>query len=201
MEPTVHSFDWPDRVVVGTVGEPGRRTFFLQVRQGERRTEVALEKAQAASLAERLDEVLDELMVSEDNRFSVPPAAPDGLADHEPLEEVLSDRLRVALMTLGWDPSTAQIVLEVHALPVDDDGTIGSPDSTATASSDTSSFGLTDIEDAASDVVVVRMPVGTARAFSERSRRIVASGRPVCQICHEPMMSENDHVCAWDDIR
>lgn len=34
MPPHVHEFDWPDRAVVGTIGFPGARTFYLQVRSG-----------------------------------------------------------------------------------------------------------------------------------------------------------------------
>ena len=44
MPTLVHEFDWPDRVVVGTVGMPGSRTFYLQARSGTRTASVALEK-------------------------------------------------------------------------------------------------------------------------------------------------------------
>ena len=71
MSPTVHAFDWPDRFVVGTLGEPGQRTFFLQVRTGPEILSVSLEKQQAAALADRIDEVLDTLMAEEGNPFSV----------------------------------------------------------------------------------------------------------------------------------
>ena len=35
-------FDAPDRFVPGTIGDPGNRTFFLQVRKGEAVVSVAL---------------------------------------------------------------------------------------------------------------------------------------------------------------
>ena len=44
--PVMHAFDPPERFVVGTVGEPGARTFFLQAREGARVVSVALEKQQ-----------------------------------------------------------------------------------------------------------------------------------------------------------
>ena len=44
---------------------PGQRTFFLQARAGARVVSVALEKQQVAALAERIDELLDEVMASE----------------------------------------------------------------------------------------------------------------------------------------
>ena len=51
----------PDRFVAGTVGPAGQRTFFLQAVDGRRVTSVSLEKAQVAMLAERLEELLDQL--------------------------------------------------------------------------------------------------------------------------------------------
>ena len=42
----VFLYDPPERFVAGTVGLPGRRTFFLQASGGGRTTSVVLEKAQ-----------------------------------------------------------------------------------------------------------------------------------------------------------
>ena len=72
MPTTVHEFDWPDRVVVGTVGVPGQRTFYLQVRTGKQIVSIALEKLQSAQLAEKIDEILDQLMTVDGNPFHVP---------------------------------------------------------------------------------------------------------------------------------
>ena len=57
----VYSYDPPERFVAGTVGQPGERTFYLQATVGTRVTSVALEKGQVSQLAERLDELLDEV--------------------------------------------------------------------------------------------------------------------------------------------
>lgn len=51
----------PDRVVVGTVGEPGRRVFLIQARQGGERFTLKVEKGQVRALAEYLGELLEEL--------------------------------------------------------------------------------------------------------------------------------------------
>ncbi|HEY0869094.1 MAG TPA: DUF3090 family protein, partial [Acidothermaceae bacterium] len=55
-------YDPPERLVIGTVGQPGERTFFLQARGAGQLTSVVLEKVQVASLAERLDQLLDEVL-------------------------------------------------------------------------------------------------------------------------------------------
>ena len=66
--PVVHRFDPPERFMPGTVGEPGQRTFFLQARAGNQVTSVALEKQQVQILGERVAELLDELIQSEESR-------------------------------------------------------------------------------------------------------------------------------------
>ncbi|WP_028048984.1 DUF3090 domain-containing protein [Cellulomonas sp. URHD0024] len=175
MPTLVHRFDWPERVIVGTVGRPGERTFYLQVRDGARSTSVALEKEQSAVLAEKIDEILDALMTDEGNRFSVPVDTPVELVDDDPLDQPVEEQFRAGLMRLGWDPSTAQVVVE--AFPFD----ATSDEEEETEPSEPS------------EMLLVRMPVGTARAFVQRTRQVVASGRPLCPLCGRP--ADVGHVC------
>ena len=62
--------------MAGTVGPPGQRTFFLQAREGARLVSVALEKQQVEALAERIDELLDELMRAAGDDVLIPAIAP-----------------------------------------------------------------------------------------------------------------------------
>ncbi|WP_374999922.1 DUF3090 domain-containing protein [Aeromicrobium sp. CTD01-1L150] len=179
MPTTVHGFDWPDRFIVGTVGEPGQRTFYLQARAGTEITSVSLEKEQSAALAERLEEVLDSLMAEDGNPFSVPAITPDGLVDNDPLDQPVVEQFRAGMMSLGWDPSTAQIVIEAFPMPVVDDEAVDADEADPT------------------EVFVVRIPVGAARAFAKRTREIVESGRPICTLCEVPM--DPGHVCTLPD--
>ena len=89
MPTIVHEFAWPDRLVVGTVGRPGSREFYLQARTKARIVTVALEKEQSARLAAKIDEVL---------------------------EQPLDTQFRTGAMRLGWDPTTSLIVIEAYAL-------------------------------------------------------------------------------------
>ena len=174
MPTLVHLFDWPDRVVVGTVGSPGSRSFYLQVRDGARNASVGLEKEQSAVLAEKIDEILDALMADDGNRFSFPAATPAELVDNDPLDQPVEEQFRAGLMRLGWDPTTAQVVLEAFPLVE----------------------GETEDEDDApepTEMLQIRMPVGTARAFVQRTRQVVRSGRPLCPLCGEP--AGEGHVC------
>ncbi|MCK5891870.1 MAG: DUF3090 domain-containing protein [Aeromicrobium sp.] len=187
MSPTVHAFDWPDRFVVGTLGEPGQRTFFLQVRTGPEILSVSLEKQQAAALADRIDEVLDTLMAEEGNPFSVPSGTPAELDDVDPLDEPVLDLFRAGTMSLGWDPATSQIVIEAFAIAeIALDDIVPEFDET-----------IVEIELEPDEMLRVKIPVGSARAFAKRARDIVGAGRPVCSLCGEPM--EDDHVCELPD--
>lgn len=182
MSPVVHGFDWPDRFVVGTVGEPGARTFYLQVRDGRDVVSVALEKQQSAQLAIGIDSILDELRTQDGNPFHVPAGTADELRDDEPLDAPVIERFRVGRLALGWDPSTAQIVIE--ALPL-------------VAEADDED--LLDQVREPDERLVVRIPVGSARAFALRTREVVAAGRPLCPLCGEPMESDGLHVCGIPD--
>lgn len=183
MATIVHGFDWPDRLVVGTVGQPGERTFFIQARAGKQLVSVAIEKQQSAALAERIEEILDELMTEDGNPFSVPALTPAGLVDNDPLEQPVEEEFRAGAMGLGWDPSTAQIVIE--AFPI--------------LEVDVDEFETDDvIEVEPAEVLVVRIPVGTARAFAKRTREVVGAGRPICPLCSVPMDSD-DHICELPD--
>src|SRR5918996_5456678 len=94
----VFLYDPPDRFVAGTVGLPGRRTFFLQASAAGRVTSVALEKTQVAALAERIDELLDEVVRRTGGSAAVPAVAPTEVADAEPLEVPVEEEFRVGTM-------------------------------------------------------------------------------------------------------
>jgi uncharacterized repeat protein (TIGR03847 family) len=177
MPTVIHGFDWPDRVVVGTVGEPGSRTFYLQARDGARIVSVALEKGQSAVLAEKIEEILDGLMAADGNPFSVPAATPMELVDNDPLEQPVDPEFRTGAMSLGWDPSTAQLVIEAYPF-VEADAEAPHPVAAEPA-----------------EMLQVRIPVGTARAFAKRTLEIVGAGRPICPFCGTPM-DASGHVCA-----
>lgn len=182
MPTIVHGFDWPDRVVVGAVGEPGSRTFYLQARAGNRVVTVAIEKEQSALLAEKIEEILDELMDRQGNPVSVPAVTPIELVDNDPLEQPVDAEFRTGVMSLGWDPSTAQVVIEAYPLVLVDDEALEQAD----------------IEPA--EMLVVRIPVGTARAFAKRTLEVVGAGRPICPLCGTPMDPDGHVHTPPDDI-
>ena len=174
----IHEFAAPDRFVVGTVGMPGERTFFLQARQGSALTSVALEKAQVAALAERIDQLLDEVTGTRASAQEVPETAPADLADNRPLDVPIVEEFRVGAMALGWDDASHRVVIEAHAVAEEDEEI---PD-------------IADDGPDGPDTLRVWMSAAYARAFAERARFVVAAGRPPCPFCSQPLDPEG-HVC------
>lgn len=173
--PAVHSFDPPERFVVGTVGEPGARTFFLQARSGPRLVSVALEKQQVAILAERVDQLLDALLTEPQYAASIPALAPVGLEDSAPLEQPIDEEFRAGTITLSWDPDEERVVIEVFPLVE------GSADGA-------------DEEPEPEEMLLVRLPPPAARSFVQRAGRVVSAGRPSCPFCGEPV-DPDGHLC------
>src|ERR1700679_3651207 len=172
----VYFYDPPDRFVAGAVGQPGERIFYLQATSSGRVTSVVLEKFQVSLLAERLDELLDELLL----RTSGQPYALKGVAGpavEKPLELPLMEDFRVGAIALAWDGDDGMVVIEAQEeseepveplaedLPADGPG-----------------------------VLRVRITPGAARAFAQRAAKIVQAGRPPCPLCGLPLDTEG-HVC------
>jgi uncharacterized repeat protein (TIGR03847 family) len=181
-------FDPPERLVVGTVGQPGERTFFLQARGGGQLTSVVLEKVQVAALAERLEQLLDELLRASGGTVAVPAIAPAELVDNGPLEQPIIEEFRVGALSLGWDPEDERVVIQAQAVG----------DAGAAEEGDADNPFLEDLDDTTTegpDVLRVRISGATARAFTKRALEEVAAGRPPCQFCGQPLDPEG-HVCA-----
>lgn len=183
----VHNFEQPDRFVAGTVGQPGQRTFFLQAKEGARITSVALEKQQVLILAERVDDLLDEALRQSGGDSAIPAVAPVGLGDKEPLEQPIVEEFRVGTITLSWDSESGRVVIELF--PVSDEEVVVSADD-----EDEEDEVSLEVEVAASEVLVVKLVPGYARAFARRAQSVVSAGRPPCPFCGGPLDPEG-HLC------
>jgi uncharacterized repeat protein (TIGR03847 family) len=167
-------FDQPRRFVVGTVGQPGERVFFLQAADQSRLVSVALEKSQVAVLAERLEQLLDE--VSSRSGFEVPEAVSP---DTEPLESPIDEEFRVAAMGLAYDTESGLIIVEAQA-PAE--------------STEEAEASLLEDTDDGPDALRVRLAHQAAVDFVERARRVIAAGRPPCPLCNQPL-DPAGHIC------
>jgi uncharacterized repeat protein (TIGR03847 family) len=203
-------FDPPDRFIAGTVGEPGQRTFFLQARKASQVVSVVLEKVQVQVLAERLDQLLDEL-----EERGVTEATGEVAADTGPLDEPLVEAFRATTLTLGWDADAGLVLVEARAEPIevdieavddddhddpdeaeaddDDDEEGGAELDASLAASILAAFETSDDEDGP-DVLRVRVTAAAARSFVRRAAEVIASGRPPCPLCGQPL-DKQGHIC------
>jgi len=172
----VYEYDQPDRFVAGTVGEPGQRTFFLQASAAGRVTSVALEKTQVAVLAERVDELLDDVVRRSGGEAAVPAIAPTTLMDTDPLATPVEEDFRVGTMSLAWDGDDERVVIE--CLEVGEEATTEGDLTPAAGAS----------------LLRVTLTGAAARAFAKRAGAVVAAGRPPCPFCGNPLDPEG-HVC------
>lgn len=101
----------PERVTVGTVGEVGRRAFFLQAREGGELVTVKLEKQQVGALAGSLGRLLQDL------------PRPGHLPEDGELELEAFDEASFVGGTLAvaYDPTVDRVVLLAEALTGEDE--------------------------------------------------------------------------------
>jgi uncharacterized repeat protein (TIGR03847 family) len=166
-------FDFPERFVAGTVGQPGERTFYLQATSGGRTVSVALEKVQVAALAEKVDELLDEVRRRQGTDSTVPAGVSPEHEDVAPLDAPIEEEFRVGTLALAWDDETAVVIVEAQSAE-------------GQAEEEGGEF--------TGDLLRVRLTPAAARAFSKRATRVVAAGRPPCPLCGNPLDPQG-HVC------
>lgn len=170
----VSTFDPVERFVVGTVGEPGERNFFLQARAGNRLASVLLEKTQVIAIADRLEILLREL------RRVDPALVIERLPhDDQPLETPIVEEFRVGVVSLSWLSDREMVSVELQAV---DENT---PEREEVSGDDDSS---------APDLVRVILTPSQTDAFVKRAAVVVNAGRPPCPFCGLALDPQG-HVC------
>ena len=150
-------FTTPTRFVAGTVGEPGERAFYLQIRDSSRLFSVAVEKAQVQAMVSRLEVMIAEI------RKSKPLMMVEKLpTDDAPLETPIDSEFQIGAMSLAWDEDSKLICVELFEQEDDE-------------------------EDSEGEVVAVNISLAMATAFTVRSKAVVNAGRLPCPFCGIPI--------------
>lgn len=152
-----YQFSRPERFVAGTVGEPGERAFFLQLRSSSQVFSVAVEKAQVQAIVARIEIMIAEIRKSE------PLVAIEKLPlDDAPLDSPVDPEFQIGAMALSWDQESQLISLDLYELEDDE-------------------------EDSEGEVVEIGITLGMASAFVIRSKAVVNAGRLPCPFCGIPI--------------
>jgi uncharacterized repeat protein (TIGR03847 family) len=152
-----YEFTTPERFVAGTVGEPGERAFYLQIRSNARLFSVAVEKAQVQAISARLEVMIAEIRKS--NPLMIIEKLP---IDDAPLESPIDAEFQIGAMSLAWDEESTLICVELFELEDDE-------------------------EDSEGEVVEINVTVAMAAAFAARSKAVVNAGRLPCPFCGIPI--------------
>ena len=167
-------FTRPERFLIGTVGVPGEREFFLQVKglSNGRKTlaSFGLEKSQAAALADRSREILRELNFS---------SAASG--DISALETPIESEFTMGVMSLSWLNSEGLFLFEAQSIQ-------------GSTTEDVIEDLVSDESEDAPPILRVRLEPSELDAFARRTERVVAAGRQPCVFCGGPV-NPGGHLC------
>lgn len=155
----------PEIFTADYVGEPGKRTFFLQSQLEGATTSFLVEKQQVSVLADRMRDVL--MMIDEQDTIkSAIPSRDPGLDAAQPVEP----EWRVGNMGLAYDDDQDRVIVLLEEVQSEDE-----PD-----------------PDAGAARLTLRRD--QTRSFILHALAIVSEGRPICQLCGLPMDPEG-HQC------
>jgi uncharacterized repeat protein (TIGR03847 family) len=159
------------RLTADAVGEPGRRTFYLQAASGADQVTLLVEKEQVRRLAESLESWLPELAA---DRPEDPEEARVAEAGELALSEPLEPDFRVGQLTLSYDPERDRVVVVATELVA----------------------GEEQPEELAPEPQEVRLIVTRPqlRVLARHGSQVVARGRPLCPLCGNPL-DPSGHVC------
>jgi len=156
-----------DRITTDAVGEPGRRTFYLQARAGSEIITVTVEKQQVELLAASILDILER--VGQETEEA---------EEQMDLEEPLEPRWRVGRLSIGYAAERDQLMLELEELVPDlEDEEVAEQ------------VGVPEPDR-------IRLWASRAQmlALSRHGAAVAARGRPACRFCGNPMDPEG-HTC------
>jgi uncharacterized repeat protein (TIGR03847 family) len=169
----------PSRFIVGTVGNPGERAFFLQVVSDVGRTTVAVEKTQVGALSVRLREMIGELRrnkLASLDELSLP-----AIKDSATLDFPIDEDFQTGVIGITWDQEMQRVIIEAQALMDESEQELLDEDD------------ISQIEDAP-DLMRVYLRINQVRGFCDRADAVVANGRQPCPFCGLPI-DPAGHLC------
>lgn len=174
MPRVIYRHETIERFIVGTVGEPGARTFYLQAESKAGLNTVMLDKGQVIGLVDRLLEMFKELRRSN----SIPKQTPTNLKiDSKPLTSPFDEDFQVGLMSVTFENKIftlrIQEIMPGEQMLIADD--------------------VISDEDGP-DLLIVKLDFNQTFSFIERAKKVVAAGRPDCMFCSLPINPEG-HLC------
>jgi uncharacterized repeat protein (TIGR03847 family) len=163
-----------DRITADAVGEPGQRTFYLQARADERVVTFLVEKQQVQLLAASILEILARV-----GKETGP--GPD--EEEMDLEAPIEPLFRAGRMAIGYEEERDLLMLELVEVTGEDEDEEEDDDELPP-----------DPEVPEPARVVLHATREQMLSLSRHAALVAARGRPLCQLCGNPMDPEG-HWC------
>jgi uncharacterized repeat protein (TIGR03847 family) len=160
------------RLTADAVGDPGERTFYLQAASGADQVTLLVEKEQVRRLAESLQTWLPELAA---DRPEDPGEAAAAEAGQLALAPPLEPDFRVGQLTLRYDDERDRVVVVATELQVTDE-----------------EQEPVELPEPLEVRLFVTRP--QLRVLARHGSQVVARGRPLCQLCGNPL-DPTGHIC------
>jgi uncharacterized repeat protein (TIGR03847 family) len=167
-------FENADAFATGAIGQPGDRTFYVQVRGDGRTVSIKCEKQQVAALAEYLRGMLADM----------PDTGADIDSTSASLMNPVEEDFVLGSVGLGVDRPNMRMVVQLEEMVLVDED-------------DEDIFDLLDEDDEDNDnttVVRVMLTPSQARAFCETADLFINAGRAICKWCTAPV-DPAGHAC------
>lgn len=171
MSRQIYNLENVDRFILGTIGMPGERQFFIQVTKAGQVFSFALEKAQAQALTDRFKEILKDARIS-------PGTA---IKDSDPLQTPIDSEFELGVMAISWKYDSEYITFEAQGL-------------TNALSDRIFDEIVDDNELEAPPVLRLRLTPPQVQSFIARAVSVIKAGRQPCMFCGGPINLEG-HIC------
>ena len=153
--------------MVGTIGQPGEREFYLQAKYRNGIHSFAIDKLQVTALADRMALLIGELKAA-DYRFE------NLIATN--FEVPLIPEFQIGVIGIIWMGTTEQVSLDLQEIVQGDNDLIPIEEEDGPA------------------IFRLLMSPDIANGFISQSRKIVAAGRAPCPFCALPI-NKDGHLC------
>jgi len=147
----------PDRFIVGTVGAPGERAFYIQARKEKQIFSVAIEKDQVRAILARLEIII--AGIKRANPFEI---IQSFSIDDQPLDSPVDALFVTGAISISWDDQVKSVNFEFYEATSQDE----------------------EVDD---EVLSISVTLGAAQSFLQRSKAVVNAGRIPCPFCSIPI--------------
>lgn len=163
----VRLLDPVDSFLVGTIGQPGEREFYLQAKFRNGIHSFAIDKMQVSALADRMALLIGELKAADYRFENIIPGN---------FEVPLIAEFQIGVIGIIWLGTTEQVSLDLQEIVEGENNLIPIDESDGPA------------------LFRLLMSPDIANTFINQARKVVSAGRAPCPFCALPI-NKNGHLC------